>query len=300
MVQHDAHRPQEAFSAAELAQFIRGEQALVHQFGNAVHLVQIFADPEQGVQIAQAALAFLQIGFDDIAAVAHALVTGFALGQLFGHEGAGGAGHHFLAEPGIGFVEQRLITPDEAGFQKGGAHRHVGTSDADHVVQAAGGVAHLQAQIPQQIEQSFDDLFAPRRLLPRRDEHDVHIGKRRHLAAAVATHRRQRQPFGLGGIGQRIEAGHHRIAGKAQQLIGQEALGGGHFQAAAGVRFQPFGNLGTASEQRPTQRICEQTAAIGKILAAGQPAGQAIGQGTAIDDRAAVVDGINPQHCSAA
>ena len=134
VVQHDAHRPQEAFGAAELAQFVRGEQALVHQFGNAVHLVQIFADPEQGVQIAQAALAFLQIGFDDIAAVAHALVTGFTLGQLFGHEGAGGAGHHFLAEPGIGFVEQRLITPDEAGFQKGGAHRHVGTSDADHVV----------------------------------------------------------------------------------------------------------------------------------------------------------------------
>jgi hypothetical protein len=77
-------------------------------------------------------------------------------------------------------------------------------------------------------------------------------------------------------------------------------LGGGHFQAAAGVRFQPFGNLGTASEQRPTQRIGKQPTAIGKIRAASQPAGQAIGHGTAIDDRAAVVDGINPQHCGAA
>ena len=265
-----------------------------------MHLVQIFADPEQGVQIAQAALALLQIGFDDIATVTHALVAGLALGQLFGHEGAGGAGHHFLAEARIGLVEQRLITPDEAGFQKGGAHRHVGTGNADHIIQAAGGVAHLQAEIPQQVQQGFDDLFAPRRLLPRRDEHDVHVGKRRHLAAAVTAHRSQRQPFGLGGIGQRIEAGHHRIAGKAQQLISQEALGGGHFQAAAGVGLQPFGDLGPASEQRAAQRIGEQPAAIGKILAAGQPGGQAIGQGAAIDDRAAVVDGINPQHCSAA
>ena len=77
-------------------------------------------------------------------------------------------------------------------------------------------------------------------------------------------------------------------------------MGGGHFQAAAGVRLQTFGDLGTAGKQRATQRIGKQPSAIGKIRAASQPAGQAIGQGTAIDDRAAVVDGINPQHCSAA
>ena len=53
--------------------------------------MDIFADPVERVQIAQAALAFLQIGFDDIAAVAQSLVPLVALGQLVGNELALGA-----------------------------------------------------------------------------------------------------------------------------------------------------------------------------------------------------------------
>jgi hypothetical protein len=64
-------------------------------------LVDILADPVERVQIAQAALALLDVGFDDIAAVAQPLVPLVALGQLLGHELALGAGHHFGPEAGL-------------------------------------------------------------------------------------------------------------------------------------------------------------------------------------------------------
>jgi hypothetical protein len=47
------------------------------------HLVDVFADPVERVQVAQPAFAFLDVGFDNIAAVALPLVPFIALAQLF-------------------------------------------------------------------------------------------------------------------------------------------------------------------------------------------------------------------------
>ncbi len=77
-----AHRPEEILGALELAQLGRRQQPDRDEIGDRRHLVHIFADPEQRVQVAQAALAFLDIGLDDIAAVAHQLVARLALGEL--------------------------------------------------------------------------------------------------------------------------------------------------------------------------------------------------------------------------
>jgi hypothetical protein len=62
-VQVAAHRPEEVLGAVERAIF-RRQQADIDQFGRIAHLVDIFADPVERVQVAQAALALLHVGLD--------------------------------------------------------------------------------------------------------------------------------------------------------------------------------------------------------------------------------------------
>ena len=77
-----AHRPQEALGALELAQFGRGQQADVDQIGDRLQAMGVFADPEEGVEVAQAALALLDVGLDQIAALADLAVALVAFGEL--------------------------------------------------------------------------------------------------------------------------------------------------------------------------------------------------------------------------
>ncbi len=62
------------------------------------HAIDVFGDPEQRVQVAQAALAVLDVGLDQIARLAGAAVALLALGELGGDEFGAGALHHLLVE----------------------------------------------------------------------------------------------------------------------------------------------------------------------------------------------------------
>ena len=70
-----AHGPEEAFGPLEMAQFLGREQADIDQFGHGLKPIGIFADPEEGVEVPKAAFAFLDVGLDDIAAVADPFVA---------------------------------------------------------------------------------------------------------------------------------------------------------------------------------------------------------------------------------
>ena len=85
-VQMAAHRPEEALGALERAELGGGQQAGVDEVRGALDAVDIFADPVERVEVAQAALAVLDVGLDDIAAVAHADMPRVALGELGGDE----------------------------------------------------------------------------------------------------------------------------------------------------------------------------------------------------------------------
>ena len=156
-----AHRPQEALGALELAQLGRGEQADLDQVGDLGHPIGIFADPEEGVEVAQAALALLDVGLDDVAAVAHPAVAGVALLELLGDEALRLAGHHLLPEARLDLVEQRLVAPQPARLEQSGADRMVGRGESDQLVDRAGRGAELQAEIPEQIEDGLDRLPRP-------------------------------------------------------------------------------------------------------------------------------------------
>src|SRR5687767_5998938 len=85
-------------------------------------------------------------------------------------------------------------------------------------------MADLEAEVPQVIEQRLDHLLAPRRGLAGRDEGDVDVRMRRHLAAAVAADRNERQPLTLRAVGDRVEIGDDMVVEYADQLVDQERM----------------------------------------------------------------------------
>jgi hypothetical protein len=76
-----AHRPEEIFGLFEKLEFAARQHAETDQFGGVADMVEVFGDPEQRVEIAQSALAFLDIGFDKIAGVPGLAVAFVALGR---------------------------------------------------------------------------------------------------------------------------------------------------------------------------------------------------------------------------
>ena len=118
-----------------------------------------------------------------------------ALGELGVDELFRRPAHHFLLKTGLEFGEQFHIAADVARFQDRGADCHVRLGLADALVDVAGGMAHLVAHVPEEIEHVLDDLLAPRRLLERQNEQQVDIGARRQRAPPISANGRDRQPL---------------------------------------------------------------------------------------------------------
>ena len=93
-----------------------------------------------------------------------------------------------------------LVAPQIARLQDGGADGDVQLGQPHAFGQAAGGVADLQPQVPQHVEDEFDDAFAPGGLLEGAQEQKVDVRTRRQLAAAIAAGRHHRDAFGAGGV----------------------------------------------------------------------------------------------------
>jgi hypothetical protein len=81
-----ADRPEEIFAAAECAVFLRIEHALLDEVRSVMDAIDVLRDPEQRVQVAQAALAILDVGFDQITRLTGTAMTFLALRQLRGDE----------------------------------------------------------------------------------------------------------------------------------------------------------------------------------------------------------------------
>ena len=98
IVEVAAHRPEEPPGLGELAQRQGIQDPVLDQLRRPLDPVEEAAEPEQGLEIAQAALAFLDVGLEQVAAVAGALVAGVALGELGLDEGGAAAGDHLGLE----------------------------------------------------------------------------------------------------------------------------------------------------------------------------------------------------------
>jgi hypothetical protein len=141
------------------------------------------------------------------------------LGELGGDEFGRGALHDFLVEPCHQFVVQRLVPGQEPGLQDRGADRHVAARLPDRFIDRARGVADLQPQIPQAIQNGFGDLLAPCGLLVGQDEQQIDVGFRRHQPAAVAAGGDDRHALGARGDRRAIQMLRRRRIENADDFI---------------------------------------------------------------------------------
>ena len=70
-----ADRPQEILAAAKQIVFVAVVDAALDQLFRLAHAVDVFGDPEQSVQVAQAAFAVLDVGLDHVAELAGAAMA---------------------------------------------------------------------------------------------------------------------------------------------------------------------------------------------------------------------------------
>ena len=106
----------------------------IDKLGHGAHAVDELADPEERVEVAQPALAFLHIGLDDIARIAHAPVPLVAFGELLGDESPCVTRDDLGVEARRRLVIQIAVAPDEAPFEQRGADRQILLRRAHHLV----------------------------------------------------------------------------------------------------------------------------------------------------------------------
>src|SRR3954447_7163640 len=87
--------PEKVFALFEAAELIARKHALVGELTERVGAVQEFGDPKQCVQVAQAALAVLDVGLDDVTALSGPRVALVTFRELGRNERLGLARHGF-------------------------------------------------------------------------------------------------------------------------------------------------------------------------------------------------------------
>ena len=243
------HRPEEILAAAEQLVFLLVEYAALDQLVRLAHAVDVFGDPEQGVQIAQAALAVLDVGLDQIARLPAATDAVLALGELGGGELPGGVAHHLIVEARLQFVEQRAVAEQEARFQDGGADGHVRLGLADAFVDRAGGMADLEPGVPQAVEDGFSDQLTPGGLLVGQHEQQIDVRAGCLQPAAVAAGGDHRHVLGFGRVLRRIEMLARELEQDADDLVFHPAQPLGAAAAVAVFQQQLLGLVAALVER---------------------------------------------------
>ena len=197
IVQPYAHVPEKGFRFLERLVFFRREDVVLDESRRIVDVVEVFSDPVERLQVAQAAFAFLDIGLDEVAAFALPRVTLVALGQFGFDEILTVAGARLRSRISCAVLRRALlVAPQISRFQNRRADRDVLFGEADAFGERSRRVADLQAQIPQHVEDEFDDALAPGRLLEGTHKQQIDVRARRQLAAAIAAGRDDGDAFG--------------------------------------------------------------------------------------------------------
>ena len=163
--------------------------------------VEIFGDPEQRLQVAQAALALLDVGLDQVARAARRGVALVALGELGGDELARRALHDLGLEARAA-ARRTALRRRQIAALRGSRCGSVMSARARRMHSSTVRVAWptFRPQVPQHVEDVFDDALAPGRLLVGKEEQQIDVGARRQRAAAIAADRDQRQRSAADGL----------------------------------------------------------------------------------------------------
>ena len=263
-MQMGAHRPEEVEGADEGADLAALEHLQLRHPVHGLGGVQVFGDPEQGVEVAQAPLAVLHIGLDHVAAGAGPGLALIALLELGGDELRARALDHLVAEAGLQLLGQGLVADQAPGLQDRGADGEVFPRQLHALIHRARGVPHLEAQIPQGVEHELDHALHMGGLLVGPKEQQIEVGEGRQRAPPIAPHRHHTQALALGGIarpdhvdgGEVIERRDHLVGDPGQEPRGLDA---------AGPVLQPLLGDHPAAEQGLLQDLQRPPALLGLI-----------------------------------
>jgi len=144
-------------------------------------------------------------------------------------------------------------------------------------------MADLQLQVPQQVKHCFRRLPLLRRRNLRGQEHEVEVAEGRHLAAARAAEADEHELFA-----QRLveQAFIHEVVDQPDKLVVEESRGLRGRSSVTGFLGQAFRDF------RPAmfKGIAQDRRRSGRELLAGTLLGKPLGYGSAVDDRAAILD----------
>ncbi len=200
------------------------------------------------MQVTQPAFAVLDVGLDQVARLAAAAMTLFALHKLGGDEFGGAALHDLPVEPRHHLVEQGTVAEQKPRLQEGSADRHVRLRLADALVDRPRRMADFESHVPQAVEDDLGDLLAPGGLLVGKQEQKIDVRARRHQAAAVAAGRHDRHPFAFRGALRRIKLGHREGVDHPNEVILHPGEPRCTAAALAFLQQQRFGLRGTFCE----------------------------------------------------
>ncbi len=229
-VQAGADQLEHALVALQLAHLEGRDQAVRGELLPLAAETAGARDPDDRLQVAQAARTLLAIGLERVGRVLEFLVALAHLERLGAQERLR---VHRLRGRALERLEHLARTAQEARFEQRRLHRHVRERDRDAFVDGANARADLEAGVPAGGDEALGRGVARLVVRPGRrrqqDEHvDVGIGKQ--LAAAIAADGDE------GGVG--------RHAGLAPELAHRhvDVLGEGAQQAQRGARGRPCGH----------------------------------------------------------
>ena len=256
-MQMNAQRRQRAFLARDAARLGVGEQAGARDAAPAAQDAAGLRQPVDGVQVAQAARAVLQVGLELVGAVVEARVARLLLGQLAVEEMLG---VEACLEAAAEFVEQARGAAHVARLQQIGFHRDVGGL-GQAGVDRAHAVADLQPDVPAGLHPGLQRGLLVGRGIVRQQQQHVHVGTGKQFAAPVAADGGEAETGGQGEPGR--EFGQHAVD---QRGVAGQVVGGGFFEKGRGqfgaARFEPLAKVGERLGTHAAWRMRSGTAGV--------------------------------------
>ncbi len=175
-----------ALAALEQAGFLEAEGVLDSPLE--------LGDPEEVLIVAEAAAAGLDVRLLDEDGAAQLLVPLFLLGDAPGDVGLRLSLHAFLGKRLFELLPELFVPGEEAALEQGGLGLQVGVGLVDQFGEGAGGVADLEADVPEHVQDLLDHVLDQAVLgLPALgiEEEDIDVAVGIELPAPEAAHRRQ-------------------------------------------------------------------------------------------------------------
>src|SRR5262249_13953371 len=143
--------------------------------------------PERRVEVAEAALPFLQLRLQEVDGIAGPRMALTRLGELLLEEVRRVLAPDLVDHPRVELVVELRLAAEVAGVEERGLDLQVARGEPAALADVPEGVADGEPGVPERVEDHLRDGLDVRVHLPRIEEEEVDVRARIELAAAVAA-----------------------------------------------------------------------------------------------------------------